>query len=152
METFKYDDQQPDENQNNDPVYTYATEDQYFDQYGNQIGVPHNQFKQGNAYVHAGYAQTVAAPAQPEPSLGAITDQKELILMENRRWRNRRRMAWLSLLTLISTGALSIFYITEERMPVIENVIITILFVLAGVVGAYMGLATLSESNFWTKK
>lgn len=70
-------------------------------------------------------------------------------------WKNRRRMAYISLwafILLIQEAVLiALFFpptVLEGLMPVMSMS----MFLLASVVGGYMGLSTISESKFWVGK
>lgn len=66
------------------------------------------------------------------------------IKVDNMRWRNRRRMAWLSLISILIVTGIMIFYVPEARLTKLEVVITWFYMVMASIVGAYMGFATLS--------
>lgn len=70
-------------------------------------------------------------------------------------WENRRRMAYIclvALLVVIQEAIILSILLPAESMTAIMPVITTSLFVLASVISAYMGLATLNDADFWTKK
>jgi len=58
------------------------------------------------------------------------------------RWKNRRRMAWTSLIYIIIKTILILFVVDAERMAIITEPITWSYFCAAGIVGAYMGAAT----------
>jgi len=60
------------------------------------------------------------------------------------RWTNRRRMAWLSLFTMILVTLLIFFtdLIPESRLSILGEVITWFYFCMASVIGAYMGMTT----------
>jgi hypothetical protein len=80
-----------------------------------------------------------------------ITMGKELIeengndkeLMK-KRWKNRRRMAWVSLssMVLITTAILFTDMVSIEKLKVLSEVITWFYFSCASVIGAYMGFTT----------
>lgn len=59
-----------------------------------------------------------------------------------RRWKNRRRMAWLSLLSIIAITIMSFYYVDIERLKVLDSVITWFYTVMGSVVGAYVGFST----------
>lgn len=62
-------------------------------------------------------------------------------------WKNRRRMAWLCLVTMIVfVSVLAFTDLDNERIKVLEPIINTFLYVLGGVIVAYMGFTSLP---FW---
>jgi uncharacterized membrane protein len=81
-----------------------------------------------------------------------IEDHRETAEQIKARWTNRRRMAWVSLITIIVLIQETIFLgmgISESKLEALSSVINTGIFVLATLVGAYMGLATFAEAGFW---
>lgn len=65
--------------------------------------------------------------------------------IEKLKWKNRRRMAWVSLISMIIFTALLFFVIPESRIKILSEVIVWFYFVMTSVIGAYMGFTTLSE-------
>jgi len=70
------------------------------------------------------------------------TKTEESIEMTNRRWKNRRRMAWTSLVFIIVQTVLLLFIVDPERIKILTEPITWSYFCSAGIVGAYMGAAT----------
>jgi hypothetical protein len=63
--------------------------------------------------------------------------------MEKKRWRNRRRMAWTSLIAMnIVTVILLFAPIPEARLKVVSEPLIWSYFAFTSVIGAYMGFTT----------
>lgn len=59
------------------------------------------------------------------------------------RWKNRRRMAWVSLGSIVGVTILLLFGpIDNERLKVISDPITWFYFSSASVIGAYMGFTT----------
>jgi uncharacterized integral membrane protein len=59
---------------------------------------------------------------------------------------NRRHMAWISLFTIIVVIILFFFApINNERLKIIVDPISTMIWVLGGIVGTYMGLSTFEK-------
>ena len=60
------------------------------------------------------------------------------------RWKNRRRMAWLSLISMIVVTVLILFteFVSIERLKVLSEVITWFYFCCASIIGAYMGFTT----------
>jgi uncharacterized membrane protein YhaH (DUF805 family) len=72
--------------------------------------------------------------------------EKEKIAWQTRRWKNRRRMAWCSVLALIAIILLFFFApIPESRLAIIVEPISMMAFVFGGVIGAYMGFTTIEK-------
>jgi hypothetical protein len=61
-----------------------------------------------------------------------------------KRWRNRRRMAWLSLIAMFVMTYFVFFtdYVDIERMKVLKDVVTWFYFACISIVGAYMGFTT----------
>ena len=66
------------------------------------------------------------------------------ITLMKKRWANRRRMAWLSLISMIGITVLILFteLVSVERLDVLGEVITWFYFCCASVIGAYMGFTT----------
>ena len=58
------------------------------------------------------------------------------------RWQNRRRMAWLSIISIIVVTGLAFFVLPIERLDKLADVITWFYLSMASIVGAYMGLST----------
>ena len=74
-----------------------------------------------------------------------IQRQDEVIDVElqKQRWKNRRRMAWLSLFTMIGVTALLLSgVIPETRIKVLSEPITWFYFAMTSVIGIYMGATT----------
>ena len=61
-----------------------------------------------------------------------------------KRWRNRRRMAWISLLSMLVVTAAILFtdLVEIERLKILTEVITWFYFSCASIIGAYMGFTT----------
>jgi hypothetical protein len=74
-----------------------------------------------------------------------LTDE-EKIKWQTLRWKNRRRMAWFSVYSLIAIILLLFFApIDVERLKVIADPVAMISFVFGGIIGAYMGFTTIEK-------
>lgn len=60
----------------------------------------------------------------------------------NYMWRNRRRMAWLSFVSILAVTGLCFFWVDIERLEKLETVITWFYMAMASIVGAYMGFST----------
>ena len=60
----------------------------------------------------------------------------------HKRWRNRRRMAWVSLISMLVVTILAFFVIPESRLVLLSEVITWFYFGMVSVIGAYMGFTT----------
>jgi len=68
----------------------------------------------------------------------------EDIALNKKRWQNRRRMAWLSLFSMILFTFLILFTdkVSIERLNVLKEVITWFYFSCASIIGMYMGATT----------
>jgi len=74
-----------------------------------------------------------------------IDEQTDLenLKLEKARWKNRRKMAWISLGSMIAvTGILIFAPISDTRLKAISEPITWFYFAMASVIGAYMGFTT----------
>lgn len=56
-------------------------------------------------------------------------------------WRNRRRMAYFSLFSIIIVTYWALFVIPESRLKILGEIITWFFFIMGSVVGAYMGFS-----------
>jgi uncharacterized membrane protein YhaH (DUF805 family) len=66
------------------------------------------------------------------------------IALNKRRWKNRRRMAWISLISMITVTVLILFtdIVSESRLAILTEVITWFYFSCASIIGMYMGATT----------
>lgn len=55
---------------------------------------------------------------------------------------NRRRMAWVSLIAMITTALAILFLVPETRLDKIKDMLDLYWIALGGVVGTYVGIST----------
>jgi hypothetical protein len=67
---------------------------------------------------------------------------KREVLMD--RWKNRRRMAWLSMLA----GLVFPLLILVSESPTLGTIAMPFYIFVSAVVGSYMGFATIDDNNF----
>ena len=72
-----------------------------------------------------------------------MTDINQII--SNRRWKNRRRMAWLCLIAIFIVMAVAMFKIPADRLPLLTELIGWFFTVMASIIGAYVGFSTLDD-------
>ena len=73
---------------------------------------------------------------------------KQKMDWQTSRWKNRRRMAWFSIYTLIAVILLFFFApISDARLKIIAEPIAMMGFVFGGVVAAYMGFTTFEKTK-----
>jgi len=63
---------------------------------------------------------------------------------ERARWKNRRRIAWISLISMILVTCLILFtdLVEESRLQILTEVITWFYFSCASIIGMYMGATT----------
>ena len=64
--------------------------------------------------------------------------------LEQKKWKNRRQMAWTSLWSMNIFTILILFFVSESRLIILVDVITWFYFAMTSVIGAYMGFTTLS--------
>jgi len=72
-----------------------------------------------------------------------VIDEKESLIYE-RKAKNRRRMAWLSLVALIASGFCLMFFVPESRLSQLNGILELYWLSLGGIVGAYVGMSAWS--------
>lgn len=63
---------------------------------------------------------------------------------EKLKWKNRRKMAWTSLISMLIFTILILFVVPESRLTILTDVIVWFYFAMTSIIGAYMGFTTLS--------
>lgn len=63
----------------------------------------------------------------------------EEVETERKLWRARRMMAWLALVATIAAMGGMMFWVEIGRIAVLDTIIETFFWVMASVIGAYMG-------------
>lgn len=60
------------------------------------------------------------------------------------RWKNRRRMAWVSLISMLVVTFFMLFTdaISVEKLKIVGDVVIWFYFSMASIIGFYMGATT----------
>lgn len=76
-----------------------------------------------------------------------LTDEQKVDL-QKRRWKNRRRMAWVAMANLTAIVILYFFApIPETRLKIIAEPLAMITFGFVGIVGAYMGFSSFEKTK-----
>lgn len=70
--------------------------------------------------------------------------------LEKIRWQNRRRMAWVSLFSILAVTFAILFtdIVPESRLGVLSEVITWFYFSCASIIGMYMGATTWAAINY----
>lgn len=71
---------------------------------------------------------------------GKIDTYEQLIY--ERKAKNRRRMAWVSLIAIVISGLSLIFLVPESRLEKLDGILELYWIALAGIAGAYVGIST----------
>jgi len=78
-------------------------------------------------------------------------DQETNKQKDDNTWKNRRRMAWLSLVSVIVVTLLTLTpLVTETRLSSLQPILSTFFFAMASVIGVYVGFSTMSDK--WKNK
>lgn len=75
--------------------------------------------------------------ADIEEKIPTMSEDDRVFFLENRRWTNRRRMAWVCLCSMVALAGGVVFF----GKPIIEPAF----YSFASLVGAYMGFSTWAE-------
>ena len=71
---------------------------------------------------------------------------EQKVKWQEKRWKNRRRMAWISMANLTAIVLLYFFApIPDSRLMIIADPLAMITFVFAGIVASYMGATTFEK-------
>jgi hypothetical protein len=72
------------------------------------------------------------------------TNGDDSIEMQKKKWKNRRRMAWVSMISMVVITILILFtnLVPESRLKILSEVITWYYFSCISVVGIYMGATT----------
>lgn len=63
------------------------------------------------------------------------------------RWKNRRKMAWISILMMVGMTISLFFYVPEAKLDKLQDVISWAYMSFASIIGAYMGLSTYADKK-----
>lgn len=77
--------------------------------------------------------------------------REELWLVTNR-WKNRRRMAYISLLSIIIVTYWCLFSVAVERLSVLGEIVSWFFIVMGSVIGAYVGFSAAFDIKQISKK
>lgn len=69
------------------------------------------------------------------------------------KWKSRRAMAWVSLITIIVVTVLFMFKIPMEKLDKLSDALSWLFISLTSIIGAYIGFASFPEiSNVFKKR
>ena len=72
-----------------------------------------------------------------------VSDEKVTVTKN----RNKRRMAWIALLSILVVTGLMMFVVDMERLDKLSDVVVWFYFSMASIIGAYMGMPTWAKVN-----
>lgn len=75
---------------------------------------------------------------------------KKLTILTANRWKHRRRMAYIALICIIYVTYQSLYYIPQERLGALEEIITWFFITMGSIIGAYVGFSTLDDK--WKDK
>lgn len=70
-----------------------------------------------------------------------ITKEKENEIERNK-WRGRRKMAWVSLISMIVVTILVLFIVPKDRLTILGDVVTWFYFSMSSIIGFYVGSTT----------
>lgn len=73
---------------------------------------------------------------------------KKSILVANR-WKHRRRMAYMAMISVVAMTYHLMLYIPVEKVKALETIITWYYITMGSIIGAYVGFATLDDK--WKK-
>jgi len=76
---------------------------------------------------------------------GAKEHAKKIAILAANRWKHRRRMAYISLLSILVVTYWCLFEVPPARLKVLDNIITWFYIIMGSVIGAYVGFATLDD-------
>lgn len=62
-------------------------------------------------------------------------------------WKNRTRMAWIALCSILLVTYLAFFHVDVERLKILEQVITWFYFIMGGIVTAFMGFQAAFDAH-----
>jgi hypothetical protein len=68
-------------------------------------------------------------------------------LLEARRWKHRRRMAYAALISIFVVMGICMFGLTEVKLKVLEGIVTMFIMSMSSIVGVYAGLSTWNERS-----
>lgn len=77
---------------------------------------------------------------------------KKVSVLASNRWKHRRRMAYISLASMLIVTYILLFKIPPEKLAPLTEVINWFYITMGSIVGAYMGFATLDDKWKDSKK
>lgn len=88
------------------------------------------------------YAEDADAQFDVKKAKFEFTKERASIELDKERWKNRRKMAWLSMFAMIAATYGLFFVVSESRLQHLEEVIAWFYMAMASVIGTYLGTTT----------
>jgi hypothetical protein len=80
--------------------------------------------------------------------LESVEDFCERFEKENHIKRNRKQMAWISLISCHIVVILMMFFVEESRLNLLGDVMTWFFLIMGSIVGAYIGFTTIAKDKF----
>lgn len=71
-----------------------------------------------------------------------MSESRAEIELDRERWKNRRRMAWISLFAMLVATVALFFWVGIDRLDILDEVIAWFYMAMASVIGTYIGTTT----------
>jgi len=65
--------------------------------------------------------------------------------LDNERWKNRRRMAWLAMWAMIAATLAMFTIVPESKIELLDEIVAWFMMAMASIVGTYIGTATWAQ-------
>lgn len=88
------------------------------------------------------YAEDADAQFDVKKAKFEFTKERASIELDKERWKNRRKMAWLSMFAMIAATYGLFFLVSESRLQHLGEVIAWFYMAMASVIGTYLGTTT----------
>lgn len=70
--------------------------------------------------------------------------KENLDYKQRTRWKNRRRMAWIALISIILFTVAMLFYVPVDRLEKLVHIADFFYVAMVAIIGSYMGFTTMS--------
>ena len=80
------------------------------------------------------------------------TKEQTALILDNERWKNRRRMSWIALWATMLVTAAMMFFVPESRIEKLDEVVVWFYVSMASIIGVYIGSATFADIKSLAEK
>lgn len=80
------------------------------------------------------------------------TKEQTALVLDNERWKNRRRMSWIALWATLLVTAAMMFFVPEARIEKLDEVVVWFYVSMASIIGVYIGSATFADIKSMAEK